>query len=121
MNVQKNLFDTIFRFALSYKIRNIIKSWKIRLLRFNNSPSQPCLEFPSRSALSLVWLRQYSLRASLPGFHRVGNGMAYFSLKTTCHAEAPDICVRFNTSPTQAEQQLISTLTTKKKHPLGRC
>ena len=26
-----------------------------------------CLGFPSRSALSLVWLRQYSLRASLPG------------------------------------------------------
>ena len=26
-----------------------------------------CLGFPSRSALPLVWLRQYSLRASLPG------------------------------------------------------
>ena len=38
-------------------------------------PSQPCLEFPSRSALSLVWLRQYSLRASLPGFHPSGNSL----------------------------------------------
>ena len=46
-------------------------------------PSQPCLEFPSRSALSLVWLRQYSLRASLPGVSpvrkfapQVGEGVA---------------------------------------------
>ena len=33
----------------------------------------PPLGFPSRSALPLVWLRQYSLRASLPGFHPYGN------------------------------------------------
>ena len=43
-----------------------------------------CLGFPYRSALTLVWLRQYSLRASLPGGSPVRKSAAMTNVKRHC-------------------------------------
>ena len=61
----------IWSFALHFRVRKILKPVQDDSLKcFYGLPrprSSGCLGFPSRSALTLVWLRQYSLRASLPG------------------------------------------------------
>ena len=59
-----------FRNSSNFSIPSPDSTWGVHFVQPRQNPP---LEFPYRSALPLVWLRQYSLRASLPGFHPSGN------------------------------------------------